>query len=140
MSREESSPYIRVKGQLVERDPLRIAEKINEYDPNLRVQALEGQALKVGEPPFRLVEKGKDGFERVVFTFWQLDDRVLQRVYQADTQIIDVIAGLDIANLRAKQEQNYRFQQRKEEENEKVVAILQSPKSTYKVDNTVYKA
>jgi hypothetical protein len=121
----------------VERDALDIARKINEYDPNLRIQYLESEA-RIGEPPFRLVENCKDGVDRIVFTFWELDNRVLDRIYKADTHKQNILTNLDTANIVASLNEQARYKEKIEETQDIVAHIVASPKSKYKVGNTTY--
>lgn len=117
-------------GILVDRDSLRIAERINEYDPNLTLQYLE-QAERLDEPPFRVLERCPDGLQRVVLTAWALDERLLQRIYQADTTRFDIDARLTKQNEQARANKRRRYEEKILEETEVVKAILKSPKQSY---------
>lgn len=119
-------------GMLVESDVLRIAEKIQEYDPNLKLQYLE-RPESLGDPPFRVLEKCKDGKWRVAFTAWQLDDRLLERIMAADTRIQDLDAIITNKNIKAREDKNRRYQEQMDEAAEMVKAIASSPKDTYTI-------
>lgn len=121
-----------VGGVLVQRDALHIAERIHECDPNLTLQHLE-QAGTLDEPPFRVLEHCPDGLDRVVLTAWELDERILERLYQADTYRFDIDARLTQTNERARANQKTRYQERILEETEVVTSILKSPKQSYTV-------
>lgn len=123
-------------GNLVERDVLGIVEKICEYDPNLKVQYLD-PALGPGltEAPYRIVEVCPDGEVRPVFSVWTLDDTVLERLYNADTKKLDVLANLDLKNLAARNSQERRFQEIKDEDNDIIAHVLKSPKGKYTFKN-----
>lgn len=122
---------VNVDGHWVERDALRIAEAVNDYDPNLRVKVLWDEFVSVDTPPFQIVETCKDGVERVAFTAWQLDERILERIYAADTRIHDVDALITKNNERAKKEQKQRYQEKREEAKDLISHIAASPKDTY---------
>lgn len=124
-------------GTWVERDVLSVARKIQEYDPNLRVQFLNDAATGVGEAPYRIVETCKDGIERVVFSVWVLDDSVLQRIFAADNQKFDVLGALDKTNAKAKQREQRRYQDKLGEANEITKTVLRSPKDTFSVPRAV---
>lgn len=132
------SPYVKVAGMDVERDALRIAEAVHAYDPNLRVQYLESEA-KLGEPPFRILETGRDGLDRVAMTAWVLDDRLLDRVVAADTKLHDIQALLDASNAKAKAEKNYRYEEKMREAAEISRSILSSPKDVYTVGKLKFR-
>lgn len=119
-----------VEGVLVERDALHIAEKVHEYDPNLRIQYLES-APRFDEPPFQIVEHCKDGIDRVVFGFWEMNDTVIERLYKADTQAFDIDARLTKQNVKAREDEKQRYREKAEEAIEIAVDVLKSPKSTY---------
>jgi IS5 family transposase len=116
----------------VERDALNIARRINEYDENLRIQYLESEA-KLDQPPYRLVEKCKDGLDRIVFTFWELDERILNRIFRADTQRNNILGGLDEKNALASLAAKQRYEEKVEETKDIVAHIIAAPKSKYTV-------
>lgn len=119
---------------VVERDALNIARQINAYDPNLTVQYLESEG-SLGEPPFRLVETCRDGVDRVVFTFWELDQRILDRIFRADTERQNILGGLDEANALATLREKQRYQEKIEETKDIVAHVIETPKSKYVVEH-----
>lgn len=121
-----------VDGVQVEVDVLRIVEAIQEYDPNLRVQYLE-KATSFGDPPFRVIEKCRDGVDRIAFTAWELDGRLLERVMKADCAKRDLDAIMTKQNRAAKDALNRRYREQMEEANEIAHAVLRSRKSKYTV-------
>lgn len=80
--------YLVVDGQVVERDALRVAESLKEYDPNLEVICLDPTKADVNEAPFIICEYVNGVFKRI-FETWQLDDRVLDRIKLADSHKFD---------------------------------------------------
>jgi len=130
---------INVGGVLVEQDALRIAERIHEYDPNLKVVFLNDAARSVSEPPYKIVERCKDGVERPVLSCWKLDETVFQKLFLADTARWDVSGRLDGINSQARQAQNRRYKEQRDEAKEIVTTVLKSPKSNYTVPETVVK-
>lgn len=117
-------------GEVVERDALRIAEKINEYDSNLILRYCSTPDLT--DAPYRLVEKCPDGFERIVFDIWELDDRVLERVRQADNARHAVATDIESANEIARKAQKRRYEELSLEAKEISTSVIKSPKETYK--------
>lgn len=132
MNREarRKAGLVDVGGVLVERDALHIAERVHEYDSNLHVQYLE-QSDSLAEPPFRIVEKCRDGLERVVFTFWELNGQVLERLYAADTHIQDIDAIVTGKNVEARCNMKQRFQERLDASHELAASVLKSQKTSY---------
>jgi len=125
-------------GVLVERDVLNIVEKIRAYDPNLEIQFLDpAKGADMYDAPYRIVEKCRDGFQRVVFTVWKLDETVLERIYQADSARSDILARLDANNARVRMEQNRRFREDIiGEAHDIAVHLLKNPSTTYSFHNT----
>lgn len=121
-----------VNGVQVELDVLRIAEAIHEYDPNLKVQFLN-EAAKMGDPPFRVVERCRDGVDRVAFYAWELDGRLLERVMKADCARRDLDEIMTKQNRAAKDAKNRRYRESIEEANELAFSIMRSRKSRYSV-------
>lgn len=124
------------EGVYVEQDALRIAEKINEYDPKLRLKYCAHPDSLV-DAPYILVEQCPDGIERIVFQIWELDDRVIERLYAADTQKFDINALLDGTNAKARKDQERRYQDLKDETTEITASIIKTPKDTYKFNDPV---
>ncbi len=117
-------------GALVERDVLNIVERLHHYDPALRVKylAVDGS---VTDAPYALFELCPDGFERLVFHIWELDERVLEKLYQADTFCHDILANLDKKNQEAKKAEQRRYREEQDEVKDIVEHIIKSPKGSY---------
>lgn len=116
----------------VEGDALRVAEKINEYDENLRVQFLE-RPEKIDDAPYRVIETCKDGVDRVVLHAWKLDDTVLERIYNADNQKHDLDAIITGKNIKARANEQSRYEERVAEAHDIAAHVLKSPKQSYTV-------
>lgn len=125
-------------GTVVETDALNIARRVNEYDPNLSVQYLT-DAQRVDEPPFRIVERCKDGVTRTVFSVWILDETVLQRIYAADMEKWDVLGRIDANNAQAKSQETKRYRASMDNALEITKTIARSPKDTYTVPENVLR-
>lgn len=123
-------------GTYVEEDTLRIAQKIAEYDPNLRLKYCAAVGSP-GDAPYRLVELCPDGVERIVFDIWELDDRVMDKLHEADNQRRDVQGLLDVANQQAKNEEVRRFRELKEEQDGIAEAIIKNNKSVFRFHNPI---
>lgn len=117
-------------GSLIQDDVLRIVERVSEYDPNLKIQYLPW-AGGVDQAPYRLVEKGKDGEWRKVFDIWELDQRVLDRIYAADSHKLDLLKLIDEHNAKAKADKEKAREEEAERDKDIVASIVRSPKDTY---------
>lgn len=120
-------------GVYVEEDTLRIVERIQDYDPNLVVKYLDpDRGGELGDPPYRIMERCPDGFERLVFGVWVLDESVIQRIFAADTQRHDIMARLESHNAKTKADQLRRYKEDVlGEAQEMVKAVIRSNKETY---------
>ena len=125
-------------GEWMEEDAYEIVRKIQEYDPNLRVQYLDPKvAGDITDAPYRILELCPDGIPRVVFAVWELDERVIERLFTADTQKGNILHGLDGSNLLAEQKRHRRYDDESAALTEMVAGVLRSPKDTYKATNPV---
>lgn len=121
------------QGVYVERDVARIAEKIQEYDSNLRLQYVDPAVSEIHDAPYCLVEICRDGMRRIVFYIWELDDRVLERLYAADTRRHDVLAQVDNKNEQVRRDLVRRYQDRMEQAADMARHVLASHKSKYTI-------
>lgn len=120
------------EGVLVEADVLRIVEKIRQYDDNLIVKYADPEKCDYRDAPYAIFELCPDGMERLVFSVWELDDRVIERLYAADTSRHNIQAQIDHTNAIARKAEYQRFQEKRLEEKDLVVTYLKSPKGRWK--------
>ena len=128
--------YVDVDGMIVESDTLRVAEAINDYDPNLVVLCIDPDHVEgISEEPFVIAEKGKDGVLRPVLRAWVLDDLVLQRIQASDTARSDPFHLLETMEEKAKKASRSRYNDIREETRD-IVAHIAGIKSKYTVRDT----
>jgi hypothetical protein len=125
--------HVIVDGMMVERDALRIAEAVRDYDENLVVLCLDPNlATDISEEPFVIAEKGPDGILRPVLRVWQLDENVLQRIYLADNRKFNTYQTL--LNMEQQQKARYRYEwEQVREETKDKVSHIAGMKSQYSV-------
>lgn len=121
------------EGVLIEEDTLGVIRQIMEYDERLRVKYLRPGAGDITDAPYAIFELCPDGKERLVFTVWELDQRVMERLYLADTQKHDIIARIDGANQRARRDSQRRFRDSMEEAADIAAHVIRSPKTEYTI-------
>lgn len=121
-------------GVYIERDVLRVVDAIRDYDPQLRVKYLDpDQGGDLTDPPYKIMELCPDGFERLVFAVWQLDGRVMERLYAADTQKHDIVGGIVANNAALREKEKRRFREEElAEAREMTAAVIRSPRDTYR--------
>jgi len=125
-----------VDGAVVEKDALRIAEAIEDISPNLKVICLDPTTAGVNEAPFVIVELCTDGVWRPVFSAWQLDQRVLDRIHMADRYAgNNALAMVEEAEAAFYKKEHQRFQEEREKAIDLVASIVRSPKSSFTFKN-----
>ena len=123
--------HVIVDGMIVERDALRVAEAIKDYDPNLEVLCTT-DAEDISEEPFVVAEKGKDGILRPVLRAWELNDLVLERIKLADNQRFSTLKTVEESEAAFKRVNAQRYQEWREEAKD-VVKHIAGMKSRYSV-------
>lgn len=125
--------FVVLDGQIVERDALRIAEAIRDYDENLVLLCLDpNKATGISDEPFVVAERGKDGILRPVLRAWVLNEQVLERLYNSDTHRHNVFN--DLVSLEDKQRRTARARyQEQREETKDIIAHIAGMKSRYSV-------
>jgi len=84
----------------LEDDVVRVYNEVKRLWPELEIKYCENP--DIGDAPYMVIERTPDGAEHGVLTAWQLDDRLLDLLHQADTARHDVQAMLDRTNAQAK--------------------------------------
>lgn len=131
---QSGSDLIDVNGFLVERDALRVAEAIRDYDPNLVVLCVDPAHVEgISEEPFVIAERDGAGILHTVLRAWTLDNTVLDRIKLADTQKFDVYGKLLRLEQDNKKQTDYQYNQRRDETKDIVAHIVADRKSRYTV-------
>lgn len=115
-------------GVYVERDVLNVVEKVKEYDPNLSIKYCEPYNALPTDAPYKLVERCRDGIERVVFDIWELNGSILDRLLDADTMKHNVFVDMEGHNLIVRERENQRYKETLELAHDVTVSMLKSPK------------
>jgi hypothetical protein len=124
------------RGVRVEQDVLGIVEEIRRRFPVLDVQFLDpGRFEEITDAPYRIIEHCADGFDRVVFSTWQLDKRVLDRIHDADTLRGNILDRIDANNSHLRAGEKQRFQERLAEAADIAKHVLRA-RTTYSFKNT----
>lgn len=133
-SKEQKEMLSIAPGVLVERDVWNVVEQIRAYDPNLRVKYLEDFG-GISDAPYIITEMCRDGVERLVFSVWELDQRVLDRLHFADSGRVNILAAIDKKNAAVKADQNRRYRDSMDEANDIAKHVFSSPKGRYSFPN-----
>lgn len=112
-------------------DVFRVVEQIRAYDPNLDVAYLDPDKGSISDAPYVIVEHCRDGITRLLFSVWELNASVMERIYAADTTKVDVQGAIDLANEKARKEIEEHKADRFGEAKDVTSHILKNPKGTY---------
>lgn len=117
-------------GRWVNADVMRVAQIINEYDPNLRLVWIEPENRTVhDDKPYAVV--GTDGQGREYFVMRlseaEMDHRVLERLWTQDNGNGDVLAALDAKNAALKAIELKKEIERQEEARELAAWMIKAP-------------
>lgn len=135
MHLDTGTKYVVIDGQIVETDALRIAEKIHDYDHNLNLICADPDTASFSTAPFMVVCRNTDGSYYCVLEAWQLDDRILERLYNSDQRKSNVMDKLESAEARHRKLKEDRYKERVGDGLEMGITALKSGKSTYSFKN-----
>lgn len=124
--------FIAIDGHVVERDTLRIAEKIKEFDPNLEILCLDPDYIAdVNEAPFVIVEYVNGTFKRVMEA-WTLDDQILHRLHFARNRTVEELTQKyeDLKKVQYDRQQS-RYKEEKALKKDLVKHIVSDKHSSY---------
>lgn len=127
--------FVEVDGQIVEVDALNIVERIKMYDEKLDVMCLDPLQAGFNEAPFILVWENNQGHLEKVFEFYELDERILERIYNADQQRFDAFARTVKMEEYIQKQQESRYREQSEEAKEKMLAAIVNKTSTFSIQN-----
>lgn len=122
---------IAVDGMLVERDVFGTIQKIQEYDENLRVLYVDPAQSDISDAPYVICEIGRDGKLYKVFEAWAMDDRVYQRVIEADQARFNALEVIGEYEKKAEEAINRRYADDSEKKRDLIERVLKSTKSHY---------
>ena len=126
-----SGNFVMVDGQIVERDALRVAEAIKDYDPDLEILCLNPEEAGVNDAPFIICHRQSNGVLKRVFEAWALDDRVLDRIRLADGHRGNVIETLEKMEAKIQKDKDDRYKDIVGARNDVVQHVLKGRKSVY---------
>jgi hypothetical protein len=128
--------FLIVDGAVVERKALHLAEAIQDYDPNLRLLCLNPERMAgIMDAPFVVAEVVIQNGQEILKPFlkaWELDDRILQRIYQSDTKRRDVLGDIIKSEEQFHKNNETRYKEWREEVKDQVAHIA-GMKSNYTI-------
>lgn len=124
--------HVLVDGAIVERDALHIAERLQEYDPNLRVMCLDPLASGLNDAPFVICGVRPDtGAMYKIFECWKLDQSVLDRIESADQHRHDAISKVESMESVQKKLASDRYNEKRFEMADLVASAVKNRTSSF---------
>lgn len=122
---------INVEGLIVTQEFYEFGMAMKDIDDNLELAFVDPDMAEIGDEPFMILERCKDGNLRKVFGAWELNESVLDRIRMCDTHRIDVLAQIDKENASKERDDQRRYRDRHEETLRMVEAVVRNNKSSY---------
>jgi hypothetical protein len=134
---DDGKNYLDMGGVWVQDDALRVAQAVKQYDDNLEVICLDPDdpRVKITSAPFMVIQRMPNGTYQKVLEAWELDDRVLQRIWAADQQKNNQLDTLEKWEKAIKDGQEKRYREQLDEANELSLDVLASRASSYSFKN-----
>jgi hypothetical protein len=136
----EADVYVPTEeGYFVSETHARIAEIINEYDPELRLAWIPPERREPGDQPFAIIHSPLGRPEYVVCYSDVLDESLLARVFSMDATKNDVWSDIQASQAAAEALKLKKQMEEMEEANDLAASIVRSKKHVYRHDGVVYQ-
>jgi hypothetical protein len=134
---DDGKNYLDMGGVWVQDDALKVAQAVHDYDENLQVICLDPDrpGVTITSAPFMVIQRMSNGTYQKVLEAWELDDRVLQRIWAADQQKNNQLDTLEKWEKAIKDGQDKRYREALDQANELSIDILASKASAYSFKN-----
>ncbi len=123
--------FLVIDGAIVERDALRIVEKLQEYDDRLYVLCLDPDRAEINDAPFIVVREKDNGSSERVLEAWELDDKIIERVWAADCSKHDILDKLVKMEQAKKNELDKKHAEEMGSATELLVSAVKNPRSSF---------
>lgn len=129
--------FIMIDGNIVERKAHAIVQKIKEYDEDLDVFCIDPSHPDVtfADAPFVIVRRTPNGTYERVFEAWELDDRIIERLWLSDGQKNNQLDILVKMEEKKKREEEYAKSQKMGANHELFASAMATPKSSFSFRN-----
>ena len=131
----DGKQYIQLGNVLVEKDAMGIAQAIKDYDPDLDLICLDPNSAAFTSAPFMVVWRSPQGHYEKVLEAWELDRRILERLYVADQHKTDTLATIEQWEERNRKLSQSRYEEKLGDNNQLLEAAITNKKSSFTFDN-----
>ena len=142
MNLNESLPIATPDGYFVSQDHIRIAQIIQDFDPELFLVFIPPSKRDHNDPnekPFALAHMPEGKPSYIVSYFDECDERILEFAFMNDTRRHDVLARLEAADAAREAVKLKKMLEEEEMKQDLVASIVRSPKHQYKHDGVTYE-
>ena len=137
MNLNESLPIATPDGYFVSQEHVRIAQIIQDFDPELFLVFIPPSKRDRNDPdekPFALAHMPGDKPAYIVSYFDDCDERILEFAFMNDTRRHDVLARLEAHDAAVQAVNLKKVMEEEEMKQDLVASIVRSPLHTYKHD------
>lgn len=126
-------------GEFVDQRHARIAEIIQDYDPELELAWIPPDKREEGDKPFAVIHRPLGKPVYVAFYVDECDERILQRIWAGDVKHHrgTIMTQLDARNASVKAMQLKKQMDEMDDAADQAKHVFQSPKSTYTIGDTI---
>lgn len=131
----DGKEYLQLGNVLVEKDAYEIAKRIKEYDSDLELICLDpdNPEIKITSAPFMVVWRSPTGIYEKVLEAWELDARILERLWAADQQKTDQLNTIEKWEEHLRKKNQSRYKEEMHENNSIMAAAIRNPTSSYTI-------
>lgn len=124
-------------GVWVQDDALRVAQAVHDYDENLIVICLDPTHpdVKITDAPFVVMQRMPNGSYQKVLEAWELDNRVLERIWLSDQHRNNQLQTLEQMEKSIREGQEKRYRETLDEAKELALDVIVSKASSYSFKN-----
>lgn len=118
----------------------RVAQAINEYNPDLHLAWIPPEHREVGDIPYAVIHRPKIGQEYVAFLVQESElESALGRVIMNDTSRTNPLTAVEASEIAARTIMQKKREEEMAEAHDIAYAILKSKKHAYKHGGKVYR-
>ena len=126
-------------GTIINEDHRRIAQIIHDYDNHLEVQWIPPEERSYDSPETFRVVHHEPFYEVMRFPEWEMDERILARIFASDQKRHDVVSELDAMETAKELVKAKQWEESMAEAREFSLTVLKSKKHLFKHDGVRYE-
>lgn len=142
MNINESLPIATPDGYFVSQEHIRIAQIIQDFDPELFLVFIPPSKRDRNDPnekPFALAHMPENKPSYIVSYFDDCDERILEFAFMNDTRRHDVLARLEAHDAAVQAIKLKKLMEEEEMKQDLVASIVRSPKHQYRHNGVIYE-